>query len=143
EKNAVSVQYYSMALEAGGVDDTWQNTNLWTAGGDLLTKNALAEQEILKSKTVKLLLIEMARINHALLMKKNDAKTHAMKVLEKAVQYIQESWMESVYKELIAKAYFTLAQLYISQTRQGRIPNPEKVITYHLTAIQLSTEIEI
>lgn len=143
QKSKLAIHYYALALEAGGLISTWKEISLWTKSGDLIAQDEIMEPEKFKSKNIKMLLFEIVRIQHALLLKKHGSSDHAKKYLEQAVDFIQQSWLESAYRELIASAYFSLAQLCKTPTKNGRIRDPDKAIAHYFSAIKLGKGIPI
>lgn len=143
EKDNLAIHYYALALETGGIISSFKQLSNWTRSGDLVERDKVGDPEKFKNKEIKMLLFEIARIQHALLLKKNGPHPQARKYLEQAVEFIQQSWLESAYSELIANAYCSLAQLCKTPTINGRIKNPGQAIAHYFAAIKLSRESSI
>ncbi|WP_339904110.1 hypothetical protein [uncultured Cyclobacterium sp.] len=143
DKNKLAINYYALALEAGGIISTKEQLFHWTKGGDLLERGMVMGSDKLKSKAIKMLIFEIAKIQHAILLKRSGNHDRAKKYLEQSVKFMNNSWVDSEYKELIAKAYFSLALLYSKPDSKDRIRQPERVISYYLSAIKLGKDISI
>jgi tetratricopeptide (TPR) repeat protein len=143
DKNKLAIHYYALALEAGGIISTKEELLNWTRDGDLLVGDEMMESDNFKNKTIKMLIFEIAKIQHALLLNSSGNQDRAKKYLEQAVKYMNKCWLDTEYRELIAKAYFSLALLYSQPDKKERKGLPEKVISYYLSAIKLGKEVSI